>query len=258
MWLLMKRRLVNAFIFALGIYTVLCLGLYIFQRSLIYFPQGNKNFGELATITLETNDGNVIVITKKLIGEKALIYFGGNAEDVSQSLQLLSKAFPDFSIYLLNYRGYGGSAGKPSEEAIIGDAEKLFDIVHANHKEVILIGRSLGSGVAVHVASKHSVQRLILITPYDSIQAVAAKKFKYFPVRWLLKDKFESWKYAPQIMSPTLLIAAEHDEVIPRERTINLFLHFQRGIADLKILQGVGHNNIENNSEYIQLLRDVW
>jgi len=258
MWRLMTGRLVKALIFALCIYTALCLGLYVLQRSLIYFPQGGKNFNGLATITLKTNDGDVIAITKKSIGEKALIYFGGNAEDVSQSLPLLSKAFPNFSIYLLNYRGYGGSAGKPSEEAIIADAEKLFDIVHANHKEVLLIGRSLGSGVAVHIASKHSVQRLILIAPYDSIQEVAAKKFKYFPVRWLLQDKFESWKYAPRIMSPTLLIAAEHDEVIPRERTINLFSHFPKGIADLKILQGVGHNDIENNPEYIQLLRGVW
>jgi pimeloyl-ACP methyl ester carboxylesterase len=258
MWVFIARQLATLLVIALGIYIAFCLALFVFQRDLIYSPQARQNFEGSTILILRTTDGDTIAISKELRGEKALIYFGGNAEDVSQSLPLLSKTFPDCSIFLLNYRGYGGSGGKPSEVAIIADAEKLFDIVYANHKKVLLIGRSLGSGVATHLASTRPVQKLILVTPYDSVQEVAAAQFRYVPVRWLLRDKFESWKYAAQIISPTLLIAAEHDEVITRERTNNLLSHFTNGIADLKIVPGTGHNDIANSPEYVQLLRSAW
>jgi pimeloyl-ACP methyl ester carboxylesterase len=114
-------------------------------------------------------------------GPKALIYFGGNAEDVSRSLPGLSQAFPDYALYLLHYRSYGGSSGTPSEEAIQRDATALFDRAHAEHPQTVVIGRSLGSGVAVRLASQRPASRLILITPYDSFQEIAASHYPALP-----------------------------------------------------------------------------
>lgn len=84
----------------------------------------------------------------------------------------------------------------PSEVALVADALALFDRVYAEHPHVVVGGRSLGSGVAVHVASLRPVARLVLVTPYDSLYGIAARQFPYVPVRWLLWDTFESWRYA--------------------------------------------------------------
>jgi len=171
-------------------------------------------------------------------GPNALLYFGGNAEDVSYSLPSLSTAFPDHAVYLLHYRGYGGSSGKPSEAALFADALALFDRVSTDHQNIAVVGRSLGSGVAVHLASLRPVARLVLVTPYDSLQELAARQFPYLPVRWLLLDKFESWRYAEHITVPTLVIAAEHDEVIPRMSTEALYKRFRTGVASFKTVIG--------------------
>jgi pimeloyl-ACP methyl ester carboxylesterase len=165
-----------------------------------------------------------------------------------------SAGFPDSAIYLLHYRGYGGSSGKPSEEALFNDALTLFDEVHAQHPDVDVVGRSLGSGVAVYLASQRPIARLVLVTPYDSLQELGVRQFPYLPVRWLLRDKFESWRFAPRVTAPTLLIAADHDEIIPRESTELLRSRFKPGVASLVVLPGTDHNTISSNPEYIPLL----
>jgi pimeloyl-ACP methyl ester carboxylesterase len=95
----------------------------------------------------------------------------------------------------------------------------------------------------------------VLVTPYDSIQEIAAARFSFFPVRWLLRDKFESWKYAPAVTAPTLLLAAEHDEVIPRASTELLLTRFKPGVASLKVVGSTGHNSISEHIDYAALLR---
>jgi pimeloyl-ACP methyl ester carboxylesterase len=240
---------------ALLLYGAACIALFAFQRSLIYFPQPSAFDTPSTTLTLPVPGADVVVSVRQQIGQKALIYFGGNAEDVSASLSSFSSAFPDYAIYLLHYRGYGGSSGKASEEMLGVDAEILFDKVHAEHPNIAVVGRSLGTGVAIRLASQRPVSRLVLVTPYDSIQEIAAQQFPYFPVRWLLKDKFESWRYAPKIRIPTLLIAAEFDEVIPRANTERLNAAFTRDVTSLVIIPGVGHNTISNTVQYLDAMR---
>ena len=118
-----------------------------------------------------------------------------------------------------------------------------------------VVGRSLGSGVAVRLASQRPAAHLVLITPYNSIQELAQSRFPYIPVQWLLKDKFESWKYVQQIRVPTLLIAAEQDQVIPRASTDALFSHFTQGLASLKVIPAAGHNSLSQRPEYLRLLK---
>jgi pimeloyl-ACP methyl ester carboxylesterase len=239
------------------VYGGLCVALFVLQRSLLYQPRPASAVAGADTVTLQVDDAGVQVTVRVAEGTKALLYFGGNAEDVNGSLGHLAAAFPDRSIYLMHYRGYGGSTGKPSERALVADALSLFDKVHAEHDDVLAVGASLGSGVAIQLASRRPISRLVLVTPYDSILNIASRQFPYFPVRWLLIDKFESWRYAAAIAVPTLIIAAERDEVVPRASTEALVAHFKAGVATLKIVAGVGHNSIAGSAEYARLLAEA-
>jgi uncharacterized protein len=236
-------------------YLGLCALLYLFQRSLIYFPQPRSPVAGTTVTALSVDGAEVLVTTRAAGGTKALVYFGGNAEDVSHSFPVLAAAYPDRTIYLMHYRGYGGSTGRPSERALVADAIALFDRVRVGHGDIIVVGRSLGSGVAVQLASLRPVTRLVLVTPYDSIVALAVRQFPYFPVRWLLEDRFESSKYAEKIEAPTLIIAAEYDEVIPRNSTESLLARFRRGVATLRVIAGTGHNTISESPDYVSALR---
>jgi pimeloyl-ACP methyl ester carboxylesterase len=236
------------------IYLALCLVLFLAQRSIIYFPQP-KSASANNTLSLSVDGERIVVSTRPSAGTDAVIYFGGNAEDVSRSLPTLVDAFPERSLFAMNYRGYGGSTGKPSETALIADALVLFDRVHADHPHVVVIGRSLGSGVAIHIASVRPVERLVLVTPYDSLLNVAATQFRYFPLSWLMLDKFESWRYAPTVTAPTQLIAAQNDEIIPLASTAALYKRLPQSLAKLTIIDGVSHNSISESPEYVSLLR---
>jgi uncharacterized protein len=236
-------------------YVVACAALFAMQRSLIYYPQRNFSGRADTTFVLPVDGARVLVSTRADSGPNAVVYFGGNGEDVSQSIPTLQRAFPDCALFALHYRGYNGSTGAPSEAALVADALVLFDRVHEDHPHIVMIGRSLGSGVAIHVASVREVARLILVTPFDSLQEIAAQRFPLFPVRWLLLDKFESWRYAPNITAPTLLLAAQFDEVIPRASTDLLYKHLPKHLATLIVIPDAAHNTISDTAEYIPLLR---
>ncbi len=237
------------------VYVGLCGVLFLFQRSFIYFPQPRSGDRYGTMMILPVPAERVLVCTRPKEGNRALIYFGGNAEDVSFNMRSFSTGLPDRAIYLLNYRGYGGSSGKPSESALFSDGLTLFDEVHSKHPAVDVVGRSLGSGVAVYLASRRPVARLVLITPYNSIQELAVSQFPYFPVRWLLLDKYESWRFAPQVNAPTLIIAADHDEVVSGASTERLLSHFRKGLASMMVLADTGHNTISDSPEYLPLLK---
>ncbi|HKX42611.1 MAG TPA: hypothetical protein VJO99_15755 [Burkholderiaceae bacterium] len=251
------RGLVGIAALIVVVYALACAALYFFQRSLIYFPQPASPTGDATVTTIAwpiDGGGQALATVRPRPGAAAVLYFGGNAEDVRASLPELAAAFPDHAIYLLHYRGYGGSAGKPSEKALVADALALADQVLSRHRDLTVIGRSLGSGVAVQVAAARTIDRLVLVTPYDSVQALAAQQYPLFPVRWLLLDTFESSRYAPQVTAATLLIAAEHDEVIPRASTEALLGRFKPGVAALRVVAQTGHNTISASPDYIALL----
>ena len=252
----MSRILMYIVVIVAVLYLALCAALFMFQRALIYFPQPAAPGAPETLLTLSVADAQVQVTVRPHDGPNALIYFGGNAEDVSRNLPQFSRAFPDHALYLLHYRGFGGSTGSPSEEAILRDAMTLFDKVYDTHPHIAVVGRSLGSGVAVRLASQRPAARLILITPYNSLEDLAVRQYPIFPVKWLLQDKFESWKYAAHISIPTLLLAAEQDEVIPHSSTEKLYEHFAKGVATLKVIPGVGHNSISDSPEYLKLMED--
>lgn len=235
-------------------YLALCVYLFAVQRSMIYYPQPRYLGSAAPTLTLPSTEGDVLATTWNHDGPNAVLYFGGNAEDTSLNLPDFARTFPDHALYLLHYRGYGGSAGKPTEAALVADALALFDTVHSRHRHVVVIGRSLGAGIAVQVASQRPVARLVLVTPFHSLREFAAAQFPFFPVRWLLLDHYDSWSYAPKVTAPTTIVAAERDEIIPRASTELLQASFKKGIATLHLLPGTGHNTIQDSPQYLPLL----
>jgi pimeloyl-ACP methyl ester carboxylesterase len=251
----MLRLISLAFAGAVVIYLAVCVALFFFQRSMIYHPQPLHD-RRYPTFELPAKDARVLVTARDIDGPRAVIYFGGNGEDSSGAVTSLAALLPERAIYALHYRGYGGSSGAPSESALFQDALALLDHVQHKHARASIIGRSLGSGVAVYLASRRPVERLVLVTPYDSVEAVAEYYFPYVPVRWILRDKFESWKYAPQVSAPTLILAAERDEVIPRANTERLVGRFEPGVTVFKVVPGMHHNTPTEYDEYQRCLGD--
>jgi pimeloyl-ACP methyl ester carboxylesterase len=239
--------LIHILIGAAALYVVLCGFLFLTQRSMLYFPTLGKSE---SILTLSIGTERILASTRPLDGSNAILYFGGNAEDVTFNMPDFQSTFPHHSLYLLHYRGYNGSSGSASEKALFADALELYDHVKARHPKITLIGRSLGSGIAVRVASERDVAALILITPYDSIQDIAASHFPLFPVRWLLQDKYESWRYAPQVKAPVTIIAAEHDEIIPRASTDLLRTRFRPDAVTFAVIPRTDHNSISESKEY--------
>ena len=145
--------------------------------------------------------------------------------------------------------------GAPLKRANHSDAAALFRTIYAQHPAVAVIGRSLGSGVAVRLASEAPASRLVLVTPYNSIEEIAAAQYPYLPVKWLLLDRYESWRYAPRVRIPTTIITAADDEVIPRASTDRLFARFPPGVASMTVIEGAGHNDIGAKAEYLETIQ---
>lgn len=231
-------------------YAALCAYLFVVQRSMIYYPTAESGHSTAEDLRIESEDNVLQVWRVGQHPENAVLYFGGNAEDVAGNIDDFADYFAGHSVYLANYRGYGASSGTPNEQGILRDAETLFDVVSDRHRQVTVIGRSLGSGVAVHLGTSRDVARLVLITPYDSLARVAAGRFPIFPVSLLIRDRFDSLSLAALIDTPTLVLAAEYDEVIPIHHARNLAERIRRDLLEFVVIDGAGHNTIGEFTEY--------
>lgn len=244
-----RRMLWTLLTIAVGVYAGLCVVFFVFQRSFIYMPTPVTP-AHAAAFTLEVPGATVRVSTRTHDGPKALLFFGGNAEDVAYTVPELAKAFPDRAIYAMHYRGSSGSSGHPSETSLRSDARALFQHVHTRHPDVIVVGRSLGSSLAIQLAAEEPISRLVLITPFESILSIAKRTAPFLPMRLLLRDRYESWRYAPHVTCPTLLIAASHDELVPLADTQRLIAGFPPDVATLRVIEGTDHNSVSGEVEF--------
>ncbi len=186
-----------------------------------------------------------------------ILYFGGNAEDLlytaRQAVNLDARR-----LLLVNYRGYGRSTGEPGQQALYDDALAIYDFVISSGVHpgnVVVMGRSLGSGVAAMLAGHRPVGGAILVTPFDSLASVASDHYPFVPVRMLLRHPFPSGDWARNAKSPALLLAAEHDNIVAPVHAQKLHEAWA-GPKQLHVLAGVGHNDIERNSTYYTLINE--
>ena len=244
-------------LYILLFYVLIGAVLFFYQRKLIYFPTAKiPHDYEQQQLIHDNITLEVIVLNQ---GQKeAIIYFGGNAESVVYSAENFLDTFPRQTVYLLNYRGYGGSSGQPSEKGFFADALFLFDKVLEKQTTISVIGRSLGSGVATYLASKRPVKKMALISPFDSITSVAQNIYMIFPVFLMLLDKYDSISRVKDIKAETFVLIAEHDEVIPRIHSQRLIDEFAAEQITVKIIADSRHNDISDKVEYYQLLKDFF
>jgi dipeptidyl aminopeptidase/acylaminoacyl peptidase len=221
-----------------GVLSVLWLGVTAAvaasQRRLVFnptlkreVPNPRSSGHRTRPIVLRATDGTKLsgwLMTPQVPGpHPAVVYFGGRSEEVSWVVRDAGQLFPGMAVLAVNYRGYGASQGDPAENHMVEDGRLLFDWLaerhHVDPSKVAVVGRSLGSGVAVQVALERPVHSLVLITPYDSILAIAKRRFRAVPVEYVLQHRFESVKYAPALTAPTYVLRAAMDDVVPHSHT---------------------------------------
>lgn len=251
----MSRILLAAALLIVLAYGALCFLLYRQQRALIYFPDATRLASEQTDFSVSRDGATLRGWTVNPGQSDAILYFGGNGESVEAYRETFAEWFPDASVYLLAYRGYGASDGQPSETALFGDALALYDAVRQRHPggSIAVIGRSLGSGVASYLASQRPLARLVLVTPFDSLASVAQAHYPIFPVRWLLRDRYESLRYLPQHQGELLVLRAGRDEVIPAANTDRLLAGLPQRPRVLNIAEA-GHNDLSLFPAYREAL----
>lgn len=228
------------------------------QRKLLFNPtlvrevQSPRSTGHRTrAVVLRANDGTRLagwLMTPHGPGpHPAVVYFGGRSEEVSWVARDAGTLFPGMTVLAMNYRGYGDSRGVPGEEHMVEDGCMLFDWLCGRHnvdpERVAVVGRSLGSGVAVQVAKERPAHSVVLITPYDSILALAQRKFRVVPVSFVLRHRFESVKYAALLRAPTYVLRAASDDIVPHSHTDQLVARMTRVHQD-EIVPESDHMNI--------------
>jgi alpha/beta superfamily hydrolase len=207
------------------------------QRRLVFNPTVEREVQSPRSsahrtrpVVLRAADGTRLsgwLMTPRIRGpHPAVVYFGGRSEEVSWVVRDAGKLFPAMTVLAVNYRGYGESHGEPAETFMVEDGCMLFDWLaaraHVDPRRIAVVGRSLGSGVAVQVAKERPVHSVVLITPYDSILALAKRKFRVMPIEYLLRHRFESIKFAPSLRAPTYVLRAASDDIVPHSHTDQL------------------------------------
>lgn len=240
------------------LYVGVSLYLYFNQDQFIFYPmplpeetrvQMQRQPG-ISPLSLKADDGIVlhgwIHHTTDTSKQPVILYFGGNAEEISYRVMEFGR-LSGWTTISLNYRGYGDSLGKPSQKNLFRDALTLFDNVatrpDVDPRRIVTVGFSLGTGVATYLASKRPIAGVTLIAPFDSFLNVIKKNYGIFPVRLLLKHPFESLPYASLAACPLLCVIAVNDEVIPAECSRRLVAAW-KGPAQTIEVQGYNHGNI--------------
>lgn len=251
------------FAFLAGVFLLLCVFMYLKQDSLIFYP--HKNDASLVQTwqqrRVEIGSGDSAIEgwwrdNPESGSTKVVLYFGGNGEDVLQAVAN-SQELHAARMLVTNYRGYGLRKGRPSQAGLFEDALAAYDYVarqpSIRPEDIIVMGRSLGSGVATYVAANRPVRAAILVTPYDSVLAVAKASYPYLPIGLLLKHPFPSDSFAPKIKVPALIIAAEQDVVIPPAHAQRL-AEVWGGEKTVQVLVNGSHNGITEHPDYYRTI----
>lgn len=238
------------------LYTLLVISMFVFQRNLLYYPVPYQPGVGAQEIQVKS-DG--LILSGWVLNpgrSRAIIYFGGNSEAIENNIANFEADFSDHSVYLIHYRGYGKSEGKPTEDGLYADALAIYDAIQDEHESINAMGRSLGSGVAVYLAAHREIDRLVLLTPYDSIVKVAQFHYPFIPAHYVARDRFEAFRYAPAISAPVLMITAELDRIVPVERALQLREYFSPGQVTYKMIPSAAHNDISEFKPYRELLKN--
>ena len=187
-----------------------------------------------------------------------VIYYGGNAEEVTAYAGQAAQSYGARAALFVNYRGYGDSEGRPGERALVADAIEIFDWAarrpDVDATRIALHGRSLGTGVAVQVASARPARCVVLTSPFASARAVAAEIYPWLPVKLMIRHPFDSGAIAPALRMPALFLMGEADDLIPMRHSERLADAWGGPVERVR-LEGFGHNDIGIHPRYDEAIQ---
>ena len=213
--------------FLIFFYFVVLVFVYFYQRNLLYHPfennyQNDKIDFNYKEIFIKVDDEIKLkawFINKDIKKNKTLLFFHGNAGDLTNRVHKLNKLKDlDLNILLISWRGFSGNKGTPTEKNLYIDAEKSIEWLNnlgVNNNKIILYGESLGTGVAVEMGKKNSFHSIILESPFTSIENAAKIYYPYLPIKLLLKDRFDSVNKIKLIKLPILILHGKKDDIVP-------------------------------------------
>lgn len=225
------------------------------QRRLIYFPNSDPlpSAAELVPngqdVTVQTADGlRLNAWYFPVDGDRpAVLMLPGNGGDRSMRVPLASALNRmGMSVLLLDYRGFGGNPGRPTEDGLAADARaaQAWLAAQPGVDEIVYFGESLGGAVAVELATERPPAALVLRSPFTSLGDVAAEHYPWLPVRWLLMDRYPSLERITSVRVPVLVVAGDRDDIVPASMSRRLF----EAANELKrwlLVPGAGHNDLE-------------
>lgn len=259
----------HTLILILVIYSVISIALYYLQDYILFKPEKlSKDFQflydnqETEEYNLETRDGAIIngVLFKPKEKSKGLVlYLKGN----SKSIKGWGKFAVDFtrlnySVFMVDYRGFGKSTGRRSQKAIKRDLQEVYNKIKEKTTEdrIIIYGRSLGSGFATKLASTNHPKMLILDAPYYSLTKVTGRYMPFMPLSVLLKYPLPTYKWLKYVQCPIHIIHGTNDKLIPFKSSIKLS-KVNPKLTKLHSVIGGGHKNLNNFESYHAMIRDI-
>jgi uncharacterized protein len=242
---------------ALCLYLGVTATMYFSQRSLMYFPDtahttpAAAGLPEAAEVPLTTSDGAQIHVwhVAPADGKPVILYFHGNGGSLRYRVERFGKLIgAGIGLVAVEYRGYGGNPGSPSEAGLIADAEAGYAYAAAHYppQQIVVWGESLGSGVAVALAAEKPVGRVILEAPFTSALAVAERRYWYLPVRLLMKDQFRSDERIAKVTAPLLILHGVQDRIVPYAMGEQLFDMANKPKHIVRFIDG-GHEDLDQN-----------
>lgn len=217
------------------LYLAVGLAMFVLQRSLMYLPDGKRYPPALAglqgvtEVTLATPDSERLLAwhTPAPEGRPTILYFHGNGGGLADRAERIAELQARrLGVLMLSYRSYSGSTGRPSEQANVADALIAYDWLVGKGvaaRDIVLMGESLGTGVAVQVALARPARALVLDSPYTTLADAAALHYPWLPVRWLVLDRYDSLSRIGRLKVPLLIVHGEADAVVPVEMGRELF-----------------------------------
>jgi uncharacterized protein len=244
-------------VIAFCLYGGLAAMIYLAQRSLMYFPDrmhvtpAEAGLPEAEAVPLTTSDGVQIGAwhVPPQDNKPVIVYFHGNGGSLRFRVPRFRKLIDaGIGLLALEYRGYGDSAGSPSEQGLIADGQAAYAFAAAHYptQQLVLWGESLGSAVAIAVAAEHPVGRIILEAPFTSAVALGAEHYWYLPVRLLMKDQFRSDIRIGKVTAPLIIIHGVHDRIVPYAMGERLFDLANKPKHIVRFLDG-GHDDLDAN-----------
>lgn len=263
----MKKRIFQILKIILVVYVMICGLLYLFQEKLIFFPQKlaktykfsfKEDFEE---INIKSKDGTTLngLLFKSRNPKGLIFYLHGNAGALN-TWGYVAKTYTDlnYDVFILDYRGYGKSEGKiRNQEELFQDNQLFYNklIKRYNEDKTIILGYSIGTGLASKLASDNNPKLLILQAPYYSLKDMMHHTYSFIPT-FILKYTFETNEYLKKCEMPIIIFHGNRDNVIYYESSINLKEDFPSKIS-LITLSNQGHNGITDNAEYQKEIKKI-